>query len=117
VQAHPVFVKCAGSWGGFVGLRKPSPSGQPANAAKSALADFACRSYICPVNDRAKSANKERSERRLRAALRENLKRRKAQARGRAPAQEPERESHDSAGITEDKDASSEQACLARTSD
>jgi hypothetical protein len=37
---------------------------------------------------------------RLRAALRENLKRRKAQARGRTEAGGP---SHDSAGIVPDK--------------
>jgi hypothetical protein len=37
---------------------------------------------------------------RLRAALRENLKRRKAQAKGRADAGEP---AHDSAGIVPDK--------------
>lgn len=46
-------------------------------------------------------AAKER-ERRLQAALRENLKRRKAQARRRAE-QEPA-EPHDSAGIIPDKD-------------
>jgi hypothetical protein len=41
----------------------------------------------------------------LGAALRENLKRRKAQVRGRRPTAEPERArpSHDSAGIDDDK--------------
>jgi hypothetical protein len=44
---------------------------------------------------------KERRNERLQAALRENLKRRKAQARGRSEKAEPP---HDSAGIvTEDK--------------
>jgi hypothetical protein len=38
---------------------------------------------------------------RLKAALRENLKRRKAQARGRAEAAEP----HDSAGFAAEKDS------------
>jgi hypothetical protein len=44
-------------------------------------------------------------EARLRKALRENLKRRKAQARERSSEQEstnPSRESHDSAGIAMD---------------
>jgi hypothetical protein len=44
-------------------------------------------------------------QRRLSAALRENLKRRKAQAKGRAAAPVVDRpgEPHDSAGIAEDK--------------
>jgi len=41
-------------------------------------------------------------ERRLQAALRENLRRRKAQARGRA--EKEDREPHDSAGIAGDKE-------------
>ena len=41
---------------------------------------------------------------RLRAALRENLRRRKAQARGRALREDGERDPHDSAGIAGDKD-------------
>jgi hypothetical protein len=49
--------------------------------------------------DRPKSEKELRDER-LQAALRENLKRRKAQARGRAEAAEP----HDSAGFAADKD-------------
>jgi hypothetical protein len=62
--------------------------------------------------ERPKS-EKELREARLQAALRENLKRRKAQARGRAenrtqPAEpgEPAKpaEPHDSAGIAADKD-------------
>ena len=49
--------------------------------------------------------NAVQQQRRLSAALRENLKRRKAQARGRAaaPAVDPAGEPHDSAGIAEDK--------------
>jgi hypothetical protein len=61
------------------------------------------------VNDRpesrAKSPEQAVQQRRLSAALRENLKRRKAQAKGRtaAPAVDPAGEPHDSAGIAEDK--------------
>ena len=43
--------------------------------------------------DRPKATEKERREQRLQAALRENLKRRKAQQRGR---------SHDTTGATHD---------------
>ena len=60
-----------------------------------------------------KAALKARQRRRLAAALRENLKRRKAQAKGRvavetaiqtaATAQERSIEPHDSAGIADDK--------------
>jgi hypothetical protein len=49
-----------------------------------------------------KSQAAQERERRLQAALRENLKRRKAQARGRADKEGPE--PHDSAGIIADKD-------------
>ena len=45
-----------------------------------------------------KAAQEARRRRRLAAALRENLKRRKAQAKGRVAA-----EPHDSAGIADDK--------------
>ena len=41
---------------------------------------------------------------RLRAALRENLKRRKAQAHGRAGSRDKAAEPHDSAGIAADKE-------------
>jgi hypothetical protein len=58
------------------------------------------------VNERAKNAEQTRREQRLRAALRENLKRRKAQAKGRASAAAPARPPHDSAGIAEDKQES-----------
>ena len=54
--------------------------------------------------DTPKSSEKAAREARLQAALRENLKRRKAQSRGRsAQAAEPAREAHDSAGIDVDK--------------
>ena len=49
------------------------------------------------MSDRPKSATRQE---RLEAALRENLKRRKAQARARAEDDKP---SHDSAGIVADK--------------
>jgi hypothetical protein len=49
--------------------------------------------------------HKARERARLAAALRENLKRRKAQARGRASAESADktRRPHDSAGIGDDK--------------
>jgi hypothetical protein len=52
-----------------------------------------------------KRAEKARRQRRLGVALRENLKRRKAQAKGRATAgaQDATAEPHDSAGIGADK--------------
>jgi hypothetical protein len=53
-----------------------------------------------------KAARKARQERRLAAALRENLKRRKAQAKGRGAAHgtgESPAAPHDSAGIADDK--------------
>jgi hypothetical protein len=59
------------------------------------------------VNDQSnkvpknKSREKATQEQRLRAALRENLKRRKTQARGRA--EQEQAEPHDSAGIIPDK--------------
>jgi len=55
---------------------------------------------------------KTNQQRRLSAALRENLKRRKAQAKGReegrhegahGPSAQPDSNSHDSAGIPDDK--------------
>jgi hypothetical protein len=49
-----------------------------------------------------KRAERARRQRRLGAALRENLKRRKAQAKGRATAAAAD-EPHDSAGIGADK--------------
>jgi hypothetical protein len=57
------------------------------------------------VNEKPKTADKERQMRRLRAALRENLKRRKAQARSRAIRLEGERKPHDSAEIAGNKES------------
>ena len=54
--------------------------------------------------DPPKLSDKELREQRLQAALRENLKRRKAQARGRAKHHDERAEPHDSAGIVTDKD-------------
>ena len=62
------------------------------------------------IGDGGKADQKARRGRRLAAALRENLKRRKAQAKGRSVAQtafpaaiERSAEPHDSAGIADDK--------------
>jgi hypothetical protein len=57
------------------------------------------------MNDRPKEAAKAGRRQRLSAALRENLKRRKAQAKGRlaAEASKPAGKPHDSAGIVKDK--------------
>jgi hypothetical protein len=61
------------------------------------------------MTERGKSAEKAKRERRLGAALRENLKRRKAQAKGRAVAEGAQTPGtpHDSAGIGADKRGSS----------
>ena len=59
-----------------------------------------------PIGDGGKADQKARRERRLAAALRENIKRRKAQAKGRsaaAPVTAGSAEPHDSAGIADDK--------------
>jgi len=53
------------------------------------------------MSEAPKASEKVLREQRLQAALRENLKRRKAQARGRA---EQERQAHDSAGIGAEED-------------
>jgi hypothetical protein len=50
-----------------------------------------------------KLTQKERRAQRLQAALRENLQRRKAQARQRAEIRAEPAEPHDSAGIAADK--------------
>jgi hypothetical protein len=55
------------------------------------------------MNNRPKRVEKARRQRRLGAALRENLKRRKAQAKGRASVAEDAGKPHDSAGIDADK--------------
>lgn len=54
--------------------------------------------------DPPKVTERERREQRLQAALRENLRRRKAQARGRAENRDKGVEPHDSAGIAVDKE-------------
>ena len=57
------------------------------------------------MTDRPKDPERDKREQRLSAALRENLKRRKAQARARAAGSGADRVDlpHDSAGIAEDK--------------
>jgi hypothetical protein len=62
------------------------------------------------IRDGGKAAQRARQERRLAAALRENLKRRKAQSKGRVAAETAGQtglarstEPHDSAGIADDK--------------
>jgi hypothetical protein len=65
------------------------------------------------VSEQQKTSHKAVQQRRLSAALRENLKRRKAQAKDRAadraagraaaPAAEQDADPHDSAGIAADK--------------
>jgi hypothetical protein len=57
------------------------------------------------MTERPKQRQKAQRQHRLSAALRENLRRRKAQARGRAntaAAAEPAAKPHDSAGIRND---------------
>jgi hypothetical protein len=56
---------------------------------------------LAAMNERGKRAEKVRQQRRLSAALRENLKRRKAQAKARAvgAGAADAAQSHDSAGI------------------
>ena len=56
------------------------------------------------MTERPKLTQKERREQRLQAALRENLKRRKRQARGRAESRDEPAKAHDSAGIAADKE-------------
>jgi hypothetical protein len=61
------------------------------------------------VNDPSQKISKNKApqqasqDRRLRAALRENLKRRRAQAKARAAREAHHGASHDSAGIAENK--------------
>jgi hypothetical protein len=55
------------------------------------------------MNETGQSAKKAEEKRRLSAALRENLRRRKAQARGRTAGGDKERETHRSARIGDDK--------------
>ena len=55
------------------------------------------------MSEPPKAAERARREQRLGAALRENLKRRRAQAKGRGSDRAHARRSHDSAGFGEDK--------------
>jgi hypothetical protein len=55
------------------------------------------------MSEDGKDARKAREQRRLSEALRQNLKRRKAQARGRMAVGEKEPEPHRSARIDDDK--------------
>ena len=55
------------------------------------------------MTEQPKLTQRERREQRLQAALRENLKRRKAQARSRGEIRAEPAEPHDSAGIAADK--------------
>ena len=57
--------------------------------------------------NRPETRQKTERQQRLSAALRENLKRRKAQAKGRkASARQEEQSSHDSAGIPDNNEIS-----------
>ena len=61
------------------------------------------------MGEQPKQQKKAAAQRRLATALRDNLKRRKAQARGRATGATPDRADptpHDSAGIAGDKQKS-----------
>jgi hypothetical protein len=57
------------------------------------------------MTTQTKTAQKATEQQRLRTALRENLKRRKAQAKARAKPDLAAGTSHDSAGIAPDKDS------------
>ena len=61
------------------------------------------RFSLTRMADSPKPSEKALREQRLEAALRENLKRRKAQARERAEQPDSPREPHDSAGIDVEK--------------
>src|SRR5215468_12040051 len=76
---------------------------EPFNGRSQRKASVACRRVVVsqPMNERGKRAEKVSQQRRLGAALRENLKRRKAQAKARASGSGAAgaAKSHDSAGI------------------
>jgi len=55
------------------------------------------------MSEQVKQQKKQAAQRRLAVALRDNLKRRKAQARGRKEERIPGRRPHDSAGIDAEK--------------
>jgi hypothetical protein len=83
--------------------------GDPCHKGTSG-ATFAQAIEAIAVTGSPKDQQKQRRARRLSAALRDNLKRRKAQAKGRKAgrsaeraASEPSAETHDSAGFGEDK--------------
>jgi hypothetical protein len=86
----------------------------PASALLSAFLRVAPALILAAMDDRPKSTEKASQQRRLGAALRENLRRRKAQAKGRttAPGADPKADpkahdqSHDSAGIAGHKQRS-----------
>jgi hypothetical protein len=67
----------------------------PSFLADAAVLKFRFMSDGSKIGESHKALQEARRRRRLAAALRENLKRRKAQARAKAP--------HDSAGIADDK--------------
>jgi hypothetical protein len=78
----------------------------PAGGSKASLRrprGLGLRPGFAFMNERPKTQRKAAQRQRLSAALRENLKRRKAQAKGRAAAVELGAEPHDSAGIGPDK--------------
>ena len=83
---------------------------QAASALPWAFLPAAPPLILPAMDDRPKRTQKASQQRRLGAALRENLKRRKAQAKGRAsaPGTDPKAdgESHDSAGIAGHKQRS-----------
>ena len=65
----------------------------------------AVRNSLAPMNDGAKPQSpKDARAARLEAALRQNLKRRKAQARARSQPRDEPSAPHDSAGIPAEKD-------------
>jgi hypothetical protein len=75
-----------------------------ARADRLGLFPIAPRQAKCDrMGERRKSVEEVERQRRLRAALRENLKRRKAQAKGRVAAAGGAEKPHDSAGIVGDK--------------
>jgi hypothetical protein len=86
---------------------KPKPRQKSKRAGsftsgRSVVVFPAQRRGLVVVNDQPKNPEKARQKERLRAALRENLKRRKVQAKGRAAGAAREHASHDSAGFAED---------------
>ena len=95
-------------------MRRSLPHGrigrkrEPFNGRSQWKASVACRRVVVlqPMNEWGKRAEKVSQQRRLGAALRENLKRRKAQAKARASGSGAAGagKSHDSAGIAGHKE-------------